>query len=274
VIKKIGRVLLKCLNLIGFAVVRFRQNDYGFSYESLLEKYRASIAEIENLYREFLFNDLSSSNEARTSLVSNLLGTQPGEAMYLLNYLNKSMLIEGDICEFGIAQGATSALLANEIKESQKAMWLFDSFKGLPKPTEKDKLIHDIFNLGTMAAYEGTMASGVDSVLRRLEKIGFPSSRVNIVPGFIENTISNSRLPEKVAFAYIDFDFYKPILIALNYLDKSLQPGGYVIVDDYGYFSSGAKTAVDEFLATNKDRYSFFLPIKAAGYFCIIQRLS
>jgi hypothetical protein len=36
----------------------------------------------------------------------------------------------------GIAQCATSALIANEISSSKKNLWLFDSFKGLPKPTE------------------------------------------------------------------------------------------------------------------------------------------
>jgi O-methyltransferase len=40
---------------------------------------------------------------------------------------------------------ATSALLANEIRSTERTLWLFDSFKGLGKPSEKDLLIDDIF---------------------------------------------------------------------------------------------------------------------------------
>ena len=34
---------------------------------------------------------------------------------------------------------------------------LFDSFEGLPMPTERDQLKDDIFALGSMAAYAGAM---------------------------------------------------------------------------------------------------------------------
>ena len=47
---------------------------------------------------------------------------------------------------------------------------------------------------------------------------------------------------------YVDFDFYSPISVALRFLNKRLVTGGVIVVDDYGFFSSGAKTAVDEFL--------------------------
>ncbi len=216
----------------------------------------------------------SPAPEGRSELLEKLLGTQFAEAVYILNYLHRSLKLPGDVCEFGIAQGATSALLANEIRDTGKLLWLFDSFEGLPKPTEKDTLIHDIFSLGTMEKYQGTMAYGVNEVLERLRAISYPLSGVKIVPGFIENTISHGDLPDKVCFAYVDFDFYEPILITLNYLDEHLSDGGSIVVDDYGYFSSGAEAAVDEFMSAHRGRYEFTLPDESAGCFAILSKIA
>ena len=212
--------------------------------------------------------------EGRSELLAKLLGTQLSEAVYIINYLHQCLKLPGDVCEFGIAQGATSALLANEIRDTDKLLWLFDSFEGLPKPTEKDALIHDIFGLGTIEKYQGTMAYGVNEVMERLGAISYPPSRVKIVPGFIENTISGAELPARVCFAYVDFDFYEPILIALDYLHEHLCKGGCVVVDDYGFFSSGAGTAVDEFLTTHPSQYDFVLPDKSAGHFAILSKIA
>ena len=115
---------------------------------------------------------------------------------------------------------------------------------------------------------------GINEVLERLRAISYPSSRVKIVPGFIENTISLVDLPDKVCFAYVDFDFYEPILIALNYLNEHLSMGGCMVVDDYGVFSSGAGAAVDEFLAAHPSQYDFVLPHKSAVHVVILSKIA
>jgi O-methyltransferase len=48
--------------------------------------------------------------------------------------------------------------------------------------------------------------------------------------------------------------------------------GGYIIVDDYGYFSSGAKTAVDEFIADHSNTFDMTIPPKWAGCFAILTK--
>ena len=236
-------------------------------------KYLAIIKELEGVYKEFLFEDLPTNDEHRIHLMSKLEGTEPSEALYLLNYLYKSLELEGDVCEFGVANGATSALIAHEIKRTDKCIWLFDSFKGLPAPSKKDILINDIYGLGSIEAYEGRMACPVESVSAKLNDINFPQSRTKIIPGFIDETISGSNLPKKVCFAYVDFDFYEPICTALNFLDTVLSANGFILVDDYGFFSAGAKDAVDEFVDAKKGDYQTYLPIKSAGRFCILKRL-
>ncbi len=235
------------------------------------QKHANLVAEVESLVRELLFPDLPDC-AGRTKLLARLYGTNLTEAMYLLQHLHKSLPYAGDVCEFGVAQGTTSALIANEIRSTDKKLWLFDSFQGLPKPTEKDELIDDMFNLQTIENYEGTMACPVEMVEANLRAIKFPPARVRIIPGFVEETFARPDLPAKVCFAYIDFDFYEPILITLRFLHERLAPNAYILIDDYGFFSSGAKTAADEFVAAHADSYELTLPPNAAGKFCILHK--
>lgn len=237
----------------------------------LTDKLRLSAEEMERLTRATVFPDLPQKR-GRHELMTQLLGTQLSEALHLVWHLNHALAFEGAVCEFGIAQGATSALIANEIRETNKELWLFDSFEGLPKPTDRDILIDDIFNLGSIDKYQGTMACGQEQVIGRLSSIGFPRQRVKLVPGFIEETARNKDLPEKVCFAYVDFDFYEPIKIALQLLDPRLPVGGVVIVDDYGFFSEGAQAAVDEFVESRGSRYLKEPSPEWASKFCVLRR--
>lgn len=234
-------------------------------------KFLELITEVQGLFQQLNISKLPA-REGRTELLSQLFGTNISEAMYLLEYLHRSLPLEGDVCEFGVAQGATSALIANEIRATDKHLWLFDSFEGLPKPGEKDQLIDDIFNLGSMEKYQGQMACAQDLVESRLQAISFPPERVKIVAGFIEETNGRPPLPDKVCFAYIDFDFYDPIRLVLEFLHERLSRGSFLMVDDYGFFSSGAQTAVDEFVGKHGEAYDLILPPKFAGHFSILHR--
>lgn len=260
------KIIKKVLSVAGYKVERLdNPNPLLGKYRKLLEEYYAS-------YRELKFHNLPALNDTTVDLICKLDGTQVSEAIYILNALNEVKNLPGDICEYGVAQGFTSALLAFSIKDTTKDFWLFDSFEGLPAPTEKDKLKDDIFNLKSMEAYKGTMKHSVKSVLRNLEQVDFPLTRTKIVDGFIEDTLRNKKMPEKVSFAYVDFDFYNPIRTALEFLDKVIVPGGVIIVDDYDFFSEGAKVAVDEFHDANTNNYTLEVPVASIGYFAVLRK--
>lgn len=217
------------------------------------------------------------ANEVRPKLLARLLGTPPAEAYFIVQALSQCKNIYGDVCEFGVAQGETSALIANEILPyNHKILHLFDSFEGLPKPSEKDELKDDIFSLGSMEAYIGTMSCKEDMVRTRLKAVSFPSHRYVIHKGFIEQLIHNDKnLPKEVCFAYVDFDFYEPIKITLEFLHKITMGGAIIIVDDYNFFSTGSKTAVDEFIKeknSNKMLYERFVPNSQYGYFAVLTK--
>jgi O-methyltransferase len=260
------KVVNGALSPLGLGVARRETIDRNS--EAVADRCRAYLEETESFIRSQIFPDLAP-REGRHALMLQLVGCGLMKAFYLVEHLRRSMQREGDVCEFGVAEGATSALLANEIALSERNLWLYDSFEGLPRPTEKDVLLNDIFNLGLMEEYEGRMAWPMGKVQRRLDAVAFPSRRARIVPGFLS---AASPLPEKVCFAYVDFDFYEPTLLALNLLDSRLSAGGSILLDDYGYFSSGPETATREFLEARSGEYELTLPSPFSTGFAVLTK--
>jgi len=239
--------------------------------ETLRRIHTRDTVEIEELLRHTDLPGLPR-REGREQQLSNLIGTNVCEALYIVAALHEALAVEGDICEFGVAQGATSALIASEIMSTSRRFFLFDSFEGLPAPTKEDRLIDDIFNLGSMEAYRGTMASPETQVLSRLAEVGFPTERTVVMKGWVNETLAKPNAPQQVAFAYLDFDFYEPIWDGLRYIDAHMQPGGRVVVDDYGFFSEGAQLATDEFVASTNGRWTLHKPLPFAGHFVTLRK--
>lgn len=235
-------------------------------------KYNEAIDELTRVFNSEVAI-LPKGNLKRRQLLSNLYGTQVSEALYIIYYLGLTKNVTGDICEFGCANGASSALIANEIKGHKKKLWLFDSFSGLSRPSKKDHLINDMFNLGSMKKYEGTMSYKEEEVIKRLKETRIAKGKYKIIKGFIEDSILGSILPKKISFSFIDFDLYAPIKVALEYNHQHLTKNGIIIVDDYDFFSSGVKQAVKEFLNQYKMYYELILPKEFAGHFCILKRV-
>jgi O-methyltransferase len=210
--------------------------------------------------------------EERVDRLVELIGTEPGEGLFVVDRLLDALRAEGDVCEFGVAQGATSSMLAGELLNTDRRLWLYDSFEGLPAPTPEDVLIDDVLSLGSMAAYEGWMAYGEEHVRERLAQLGFPDEQVVIRKGFVTADMSERHLPDCVCFAYVDFDLYAPIRDALTLLHPRVSVGGWIIVDDYGHLSAGAKQAADEFVAAHADEYEVELGPSWAGHFLMLCR--
>ena len=264
-------MLRKIIGKLGYELHRSSSGQrVSFSnFCDLAQAYEQRLNESNNIAIE--------TNDIRPKLLARLLGTPPSEAYFVIHALAKCQNDSGDVCEFGVAQGETSALIANEIQSRKKTLHLFDSFEGLPKPTEKDQLKEDIFSLGSMDAYTGTMSYPEEMVRTRLKTISFPHERFVIHKGFIEQILKDdSNLPKKVSFAFVDFDFYEPIKLTLDFLHQVTSKGTIIIVDDYDYFSTGAKTAVDEFVEeknSSEKIYECLIPNTRYGCFAVLTRM-
>jgi O-methyltransferase len=207
-------------------------------------------------------------------LLKDLMGTSLVEGLKIIDSLNKTINVSGDICEFGVAQGKTSKLIAYFIKNSNKKLFLIDSFQGLPKPSNKDLLKNDIFDLGDIKKYEGQMSCPEAKVLEELKSINFNNDKLIVNKGFFNiESMAKMKLPNAVSFAYLDFDFYQPTLDGLNYLNGVLSVGGIIIVDDYDFFSTGVKTSVEEWFKINSKSYTKKIIITKSASFVILEKI-
>lgn len=266
-------MIIRIIKKLGYQLVPLKSGFIKLDNNSLNDNFDNISQNYENLFGEKYGN--IPKNENRMGILKDLLGTPPSEAYFIIDSIDKTKNIDGDICEFGVAQGITSQLIANEILNNEtKKLHLFDSFEGLSKPTVNDTLKDDIFNLGSIEAYAGKMNLPEELVLNRLNKINFPKNRYVIHRGFIEELIiAKKQFPKQVSFAYVDFDFYEPIKIILEYLNNVTKKGAIIMVDDYDFFSTGVKIAVDEFIRVNKSKYKLFIPEKSFGCFAILTKI-
>ena len=149
--------------------------------------------------------------------------------------------VPGAILEVGVAEGYTSAFIARVMDHynSEKEFHVYDSFKGMPAPTKED-------------GEDRLLSEGDLSVTKGKYKYILKNTTFGNLPmiheGWIEDTMPDE-LPDQIAFAYVDVDFYKPTLHALGSIYPRLAPGSVVIIDDYIHPQIlGAKKAVDEFM--------------------------
>ena len=161
-------------------------------------------------------------------------------ALYKLSEEINQRSVPGDIVECGVYNGGSAAIMASLCQKSpvNRNVWLFDSFEGLPKPTDKD---------GNEAlAYEGWCHGDLSKVKEVLRKLRIPESRVHIVKGWFQDTFPNVEIPE-IAILHIDADWYESVKLCLEKFYDRVLPGGYIVLDDYGDWE-GCRIATDEFL--------------------------
>jgi hypothetical protein len=222
---------------------------------------RQTVYDLTRLAEKSLFGSLQISEQLLACL-SNLTGTPALQALFIIDALRRTKDLDGDVCEYGVAFGHTSALIATVLNSvgSTKRLWLYDSFAGLPKPSEKDLLVRDIYGLGAIEKYEGLFSVPETVVQAELDRAGFLRDRVMICKGWIERAALLTRSPPAISFCYLDMDFYQSTKDVLGALIPRMPPGGIAIADDYESFSSGVKTAIDETMAEFPGAFAFERP--------------
>ena len=149
--------------------------------------------------------------------------------------------VAGDVTEFGCYVGTTSVILAEELAGQQplRTLYLYDSFSGLPEKTSED----------ISPAGEQFVAGELHASRQELERNIRPwrgKVPLRIHKGWF-NEIPVHKLPQQIAFAFLDGDYYRSILDPLALIWSKLQPGACTIVDDYTNEAlPGAAQAVHE----------------------------
>lgn len=149
--------------------------------------------------------------------------------------------VPGDIVECGTYNGGSAGVLgyASRYSGRSRDLWLFDSFEGLPAPTEED---------GAEAQdYQGACRGSVESVREILKALEIPGTRIHIVKGWFQETLPAARI-EKIALLHVDADWYASVKLCLDEFYDRVEPGGFIVLDDYGYWEGCCK-AFDEFVS-------------------------
>lgn len=134
----------------------------------------------------------------------------------------------GDIVEFGCYAGTTSLFirrLLNKYGQSdQRAFHVYDSFAGLPEKSAQDQNAAGVdFEAGKLFVTKAEFMKvfrGAGLQLPIIHKGWF-------------SDISPPEVPDHIAFAFLDGDFYQSIYDSLALVWPRMAEGGVVLVDDY-----------------------------------------
>jgi hypothetical protein len=169
--------------------------------------------------------------------------------------------IPGDVVECGVWRGGSMQAAARTLlamNDTSRDLHLFDTFEGMPAPSERDVRRSDERTAEELLAEEERERSLVwavatlEDVREGFAQIPYPSERIHFVKGRVEDTIPG-HAPERISILRLDTDWYESTRHELEHLYPRLSPGGVLMLDDYGYWE-GAREAVDEFLEQTGER--------------------
>lgn len=147
-----------------------------------------------------------------------------GETEKILELAKECLVLEGDFVELGCYKGDTSLMLAEILKGTDKKLWIYDSFEGLPEKKSEDESVMGVdFKAGELLVTKR-------DVKERFLRAGLP---VPVIKEAWFNELMDADLPQKIAFAFLDGDFYESIRDSLRLVENKMVKGGIIVVHDY-----------------------------------------
>ena len=162
--------------------------------------------------------------------------------------------IPGSIVECGVWRGGSKVAIARTLRnlhQEERNLYLYDTFEGIPQPTQYDKSIdgcnalEKFHHLKTGDDRSKWCSASLEEVQRNMELTGYDREKVHYLKGKVEETIPG-HCPERIALLRLDTDWYTSTKHELTHLFPLLSTGGVLIIDDYGHWE-GCKKAVDEY---------------------------
>ncbi len=200
----------------------------------------------------------------------------------IIKLAKECLRVEGDFVEMGCYKGDTSLLLADIIfsgprpagpspraagaksraaalrnapKRQYSAtthrLFIYDSFEGLPEKRVEDESVMGVdFKQGELLVTKR-------EVKLRFLKAGLP---VPVIKKAWFSELTSEDMPAKIAFAFLDGDFYESIRDSLKLVAPRMSEDGVMVVHDYTNPAlPGVKKAVDEWREHNKKEIKLVL---------------
>lgn len=134
--------------------------------------------------------------------------------------------IEGDYVELGFGGGVTTEIFCRGVQKGlfkKRDMWLFDSFEGLPEPSEND--------ISKRNPKKGQLSFKGFEGFKEIES-NFPDMNMNPVKGYFNETVPDGYSGEKIAILHLDCDLYESYKKGFDLIDKVV-PGGIIMFDEF-----------------------------------------
>lgn len=146
------------------------------------------------------------------------------ETEKILELARMALEYPGDFVEMGCYKGDTSLILAEVLKHTDKKLWLYDSFEGLPEKSEADASALGInFKKGELFTTKRELK----------ERFLRANLKLPVIKKAWFNELIEVDLPEKIAFCFLDGDLYESIRDSLKLVKKKIVNGGILIIHDY-----------------------------------------
>jgi O-methyltransferase len=167
--------------------------------------------------------------------------------------------IPGDVVEFGCYEGTSSLFIQRLLQKysSERSLHVYDSFAGLPEKSEED-------NSAAGEQFKGgELLASKQNFIRNFKQAGLRLPKIHKA---WFSDLARQDVPDKIAYAFLDGDFYESIWSSLKLIENSLQPGAIIVVDDFQSEAlPGVAKAVHEWLQ-NKS-----YPLKTEASLAVIQ---
>jgi O-methyltransferase len=166
-------------------------------------------------------------------------------SLYSLARRVEALGIPGDIVECGVWNGGSAAVMGHALnslgnRAYHRNIWLFDSFQGLPLPGEKDG------DSERDSYFDGWCKGDQRKVAQAFGMLGVPTNNVEIIPGWFESTLETASI-RNISILHIDADWYDSIKIVMDTFYERVAPGGFIILNDYGYWKGCERAVADYF---------------------------
>lgn len=171
--------------------------------------------------------------------------------LYISDLLRETLIVPGDVAEFGSWRGANVVLLAKLldilVPHSPKRVHCFEGFEGLSTFVPED---------GEQEAQRGRYRGNYEE-LKDLIDLYQLGSRIAIHKGLIQDTVPRFAVEDSArqfSFLYFDADLYEPARLMLDHFHERLSVGGLIVFDEWNTPQwPGETRAVSEFLHGRSD---------------------
>lgn len=191
--------------------------------------------------------------------------------------------VHGDVVEFGCYRGRTALILAGALRDfadhygfservhgvTPRKLWVFDSFQGFPEASNEIDKSSPHIKAGVW--YAGQPAGGSPAEVAKLCAAVIGATRVQVVPGWYKDTLS--QIPEGTTFGlvHVDCDYYESTFQVLDHVlgQQMLADGATILFDDWycnrGSPDFGEQKAWSDACDKYAPRYTDWGPYGAVG---------